>query len=173
MLDTADLGVAVSECRYDSSRFGPLPLRVAEVPCIETASGTCAGSLVSLEPTDPSVRSALQDRLERRLGHEVMWEVYAASYDRILPELSFYQEVVERHCAAMAAPAINTVLDLGAGTGSVTSRLLRSGKRVTAVDIGRAMLAKLYSKVECAVGRSADRDRGHGRAPAAPGRCKF
>jgi ubiquinone/menaquinone biosynthesis C-methylase UbiE len=77
-----------------------------------------------------------------------MWEVYAASYDRILSELRFYQEVVERHCTAMSAPAIGTVLDLGAGTGTVAVRLLSAGKRVTAVDVNRAMLEKIHSKME-------------------------
>jgi ubiquinone/menaquinone biosynthesis C-methylase UbiE len=78
-----------------------------------------------------------------------MWEVYAASYDQILPELPFYREVVERHCHAMLAPGISSVLDLGAGTGSVTERLLSAGRTVTAVDRNRAMLGRLQAK--CAI----------------------
>src|SRR5262249_46045087 len=70
------------------------------------------------------------------------------SYDRILPEMPFYQEVVERHCAALGGAALGTVLDVGAGTGSVTVRLLGAGKRVTAIDISRAMLERLYRKLE-------------------------
>ena len=108
----------------------------------------CAGSLASLEVTDLPTLTAFQRGVDRRLGHEVMWEVYAASYDRILPELPFYQEVVERHYAAMSNPAISTVLDIGAGTGSVTVRLLGAGKWVTAVDVNRAMLEKMASKRE-------------------------
>jgi ubiquinone/menaquinone biosynthesis C-methylase UbiE len=147
-LDTADLRAAVSECRYHSARLGPVQLRDSEVPCIDTATGTCAGSVVSLELVDPPPLAAFQKSVDRRLGHEVMWEVYAASYDRILPEMPFYQEVVERHCAAMSRTAVRTVLDVGAGTGNVTVRLLSAGKRVTAVDLSRAMLEKLYTKVE-------------------------
>ena len=147
-LDTVDLRAAVGECRYHSARYGPVRLRVSEVPCIDTESGVCAGSLASLEVTDLPTLTAFQRGVDRRLGHEVMWEVYAASYDRILPELPFYQEVVERHYAAMSNPAISTVLDIGAGTGSVTVRLLGAGKWVVAVDVNRAMLEKMDSKRE-------------------------
>lgn len=69
-------------------------------------------------------------------------------YDHILSELPFYQEVVERHYTAMKPAHIRTVLDVGAGTGIPTLRLLDLGKHVTAVDISRAMLQKLYSKLD-------------------------
>jgi ubiquinone/menaquinone biosynthesis C-methylase UbiE len=150
-LDTIDLRVAVGECRYHSARYGPVRLRVSEA-CIDTESGACAGSLASLEVTDLPTVPAFQTGVDRRLGHEVMWEVYAVSYDRILSELPFYQEVVERHHAAMSNPAISTVIDIGAGTGSVTVRLLGAGKRVTAVDVNRAMLEKMDSKREAGWG---------------------
>ena len=83
-----------------------------------------------------------------------MWDVYAASYDRVMPELPFYKEVVERHCAAIEEERVRTVLDLGAGTGAVALPMLKLGKRVTAVDIGRATLARLYAKLD-----DADADR--------------
>ncbi|MGH7170423.1 MAG: methyltransferase domain-containing protein [Gemmataceae bacterium] len=146
-LDTADLRAAVSECLYHSAAFGPVRLRVSEVPSIDTESGTCSGSIVSLEVADLPALAAFQGGVDRRLGHEVMWEVYAASYDRTLSEMPFYQEVVERHYAAMNKSEVNTVLDIGAGTGTVTTRLLGAGKRVTAVDVNRAMLEKLNIKI--------------------------
>jgi len=148
ILETADLNISVVECCYRSDRFGPTRLRVTELPSIDTASGMCAGSLLSLEPHDIADPTALQTAIDRRLSHEVLWEVYAASYDRILPEMPFYQEVVKRHCTAMEPAPIRTVLDVGAGTGVPTLRLLDLGKRVTAVDINRAMLQKLYSKLD-------------------------
>jgi ubiquinone/menaquinone biosynthesis C-methylase UbiE len=150
VLDTADLRVAVAECRYPSARFGPVRLRVSELPRIDADSGACAGSAVSLEVVDVADPAAFRQAVDRRLGHEVMWEVYAASYDRILPEMPFYQEVLERHCAALGPESVRTVLDVGAGTGLVAVRLLRLGKRVTAVDINRAMLDRLYRKVGAA-----------------------
>lgn len=148
ILHTADLGLAVVACNYHSSRFGLLPLRISELPRIDTASGICVGSVISVELCPESDRTAFQAAVDRRLGHEVMWEVYAASYDHILSEMPFYQEVVERHCTAMEPAHIHTVLDVGAGTGIPTGKLLDMGKQVTAVDITRAMLQKLRSKVK-------------------------
>ena len=58
-LDTVDLRAAVGECRYHSARYGPVRLRVSEVPCIDTESGVCAGSLASLEVTDLPTLSPL------------------------------------------------------------------------------------------------------------------
>ena len=54
---------------------------------------------------------------------------------------------VERHRVAMSRPSIATVLDVGAGTGSVTVPLARQGTRVTAVDVHRAMLDRLAAKL--------------------------
>lgn len=148
MLETAALRVATSECHYNSDYLGPVTLRACELPCIDAASGACMGSSLSLEILDIPDWAAFRQAVDRRLEHEVMWDVYAASYDRVLPELPFYQEVVERHFAALQEERVRTVLDLGAGTGAVAIRLLKLGKRVTAVDIGRAMLARLYAKVD-------------------------
>jgi ubiquinone/menaquinone biosynthesis C-methylase UbiE len=144
VLETADLKLAVIECDYHSSRFGRARLRISELPRIDTATGQCAGSLVFLEPRDVA---KFPIAVDRRLSHEVMWEVYASSYDRILSEMPFYQEVVERHCAAMEPAEIHTVLDVGAGTGIPTLRFVDLGKQVTAVDINRAMLQKFRSKL--------------------------
>jgi ubiquinone/menaquinone biosynthesis C-methylase UbiE len=78
--------------------------------------------------------------------HELTWNRYAASYDRILLEMPYYLEVLERHRAAMTAPGVHEVLDVGAGTGNVTLPLLAAGRRVTAVDRSRAMLDRLRAK---------------------------
>jgi ubiquinone/menaquinone biosynthesis C-methylase UbiE len=148
MLDTADVRVTTAECRYNSDHLGSLTLRACELPCINTASGACLGSLLSLEILDIQDWAAFRQAVDRRLGHEVMWDVYAASYDRVLPELPFYKEVVDRHRASLEEERVRKVLDLGAGTGSVAVHLLKLGKHVTTVDIGRAMLARLYAKVD-------------------------
>ncbi len=88
-------------------------------------------------------RAALNWERHRRLT----WESYAISYDRVLPVLPFYKEVVNRHVDAMSRPNIKDVFDIGAGTGNVTVSLLDSGKRVTALDLSRPMLEKLRHKI--------------------------
>lgn len=82
----------------------------------------------------------------RRWRHELTWRLYAISYDHVLLEMPYYQEVLERHRAALVQPGIVDVLDVGAGTGNVTVPLVAAGKRVTAVDISRAMLDRLRAK---------------------------
>ena len=147
ILTTANLRLATAECRYDSDHLGPVALRVCELPCIDAGAGACSGSSLSFEILEIRDWGAFRQAVDRLLEHEVMWDVYAASYDRVLPQLPFYQEVVERHCAVLQEEAVRTVLDLGAGTGTVAVRLLGLGKCVTAVDVGRAMLARLNAKV--------------------------
>ena len=81
------------------------------------------------------------------LKHQLIWETYAVSYDAILQEMDYYAEVVNRHHSALCAEGINRVIDIGAGTGNVTIPLLQSGCSVTAIDVSRAMLDKMHSKL--------------------------
>lgn len=140
-----DIAIACSELTLDVEE-GRLALKAFEMPCFDPESGNEIGSLISVDLLCNGDRQRFSARLERRLRHELMWEVYASSYDKVLPRLPFYQEVVERHLSAMNVPWIASVLDIGAGTGSVTIPLLEAGKRVCAVDATHAMLSRLTQK---------------------------
>lgn len=146
-LATAEIRVATSSCRLTTQRFGNAHLRVSEMPRID-ANGRCSGAIVSLEVRELEDLQGFQLATDRRLVHELMWEVYAASCDRILPALFFYREVLERHAAALDSKSFDTILDLGAGTGNLAVRLLDRGQSVTAVDTSRAMLARLVRKLD-------------------------
>jgi ubiquinone/menaquinone biosynthesis C-methylase UbiE len=80
------------------------------------------------------------------MRHELAWRRYAISYDRVLLEMPYYQEVLARHVAALSRSDVTDVLDVGAGTGNVSLPLVASGRRVTAVDISRPMLDRLRAK---------------------------
>lgn len=82
------------------------------------------------------------------------WKSYAQSYDRILPKLPFYQEVVRRHVAAMSRAEIREIIDAGAGTGNVSIELAERGKSVTAVDMSIEMLNCLRLKSQLKHGSS-------------------
>jgi ubiquinone/menaquinone biosynthesis C-methylase UbiE len=142
-----DLRPRTAPFRYRTGPFGQADLRVSLLPMIDNESGAPAGSRVEFEILGMEKADRFRQALELRWRHELMWDVYAASYDRLLPELPFYQDVVARHCQAMSAPQIGSVLDMGAGTGSVTLPLLKKGKQVTAVDVASAMLQRLASKL--------------------------
>ena len=142
-----EVGVVEGRCRYQSLDFGLADLSAVEVPCLDTASGELVGSVLNVEVLSLEGADAYRTALLRRWSHEVMWEVYTSSYDRIIPELPFYKEVLGRHLAAMQRPGIDQVLDIGAGTGTVTVPLVREGKSVTAVNLHRAMLARLEDKL--------------------------
>lgn len=147
-LDVNDLYASETTCRYSSQQFGLAKLMTSELPYVDTVLGQCFGSILNIEVLELEKLNYFRECLSGRWSHEIMWEVYAASYDRILPELPFYKEAVERHCQAMTQNGIEKVLDIGAGTGNVTIHLIKQGKQVTAVDVGRAMIEKLKSKVD-------------------------
>lgn len=107
--------------------------------------------MIFLEALGAERAEELSDAISNELRRLLTWESYAASYDRVLPLLPFYREVVNRHVQCLSAPGISNVLDLGAGTGNVSVALLKAGRQVTALDLSRAMLEKLRSKVpnEC------------------------
>jgi len=85
---------------------------------------------------------------------ETLWDLYARSYDNILSLMEYYQEVLHRHISFLGAPEINTVIDLGAGTGTVALRLAGHGRHVVAVDNSEAMLSRLEAKLGPPNGRS-------------------
>ena len=110
----------------------------------------------------PGGESRFQEQLNAGLDHTVTWDFYALSYDRILPLMPYYQEVIHRHVDALTTTFPGPVADLGAGTGNLVERLITLGRNVTAVDNSRAMLAKLRSKpvLACRDWQEAHRDRG-------------
>jgi len=80
--------------------------------------------------------------------HQLTWESYAISYDRILLRMDYYQEVLSRHFEALSKSSVRRIIDLGAGTGNLAGMLLEgSQRRVTVVDSSRAMLERLRAKL--------------------------
>ena len=76
-----------------------------------------------------------------------MWIIYAVSYDRILTEMPFYREVVDRHIEAIRGAKAARSSTSAQGTGNVSVPLLDDGREVVAVDVSRSMITRLRSKV--------------------------
>ena len=135
-----------ADCRSDDCGFVRLRLTLLCLP--QRSSIDSVERTVYAEIRSWGEDSLFRQRLRLALESHLIWETYALSYDQVLPRLDFYQEVVERHSRAFRDAARGSILDLGAGTGNVTIRLLEQGHRVTALDISRAMLDRLLSKVD-------------------------
>jgi ubiquinone/menaquinone biosynthesis C-methylase UbiE len=130
----------------ESGRFGSVQLLGTGVRRCDPLTGESIGMIYYWEDIETAASGALRTELLDRLAHQLTWEMYAVSYDRILPEMRYYQLVLRRHRMALAAPSIHRVADCGAGTGNLVELLLQDGKEVVALDVGRAMLSRLRSK---------------------------
>ena len=70
------------------------------------------------------------------------YTVLAGSYDRLTRDVDYerWADYAQRHFAKQKCP-VETVLELGCGTGSLTRLLARRGYAVTALDLSPDMLA--------------------------------
>ncbi|MCZ6862124.1 MAG: methyltransferase domain-containing protein [Alphaproteobacteria bacterium] len=144
--DTKHSQIATGRCRYRSERFGWTDLRSTAVAFLDPAAGSAFGTTFYWEVLGVERNKEYWETLDWERRRQLIWESYAISYDRVLPILPFYQDVIARHVEAMRVPNIESVFDLGAGTGNVTVELLKNGHLVTALDLSRAMLEKLRHK---------------------------
>ena len=135
-----------SSCEFQTDHFGKASLQVKAICHLDLSNGKDKGTTVYFEIVALEKMDAYRDLFAARTNHQLTWESYAVSYDRILPRLSYYQEVFMRHMNAMSEKNISKVLDLGAGTGNAAVELAENGKCVTAIDLSRAMIEKLRMK---------------------------
>lgn len=149
LVPTAPAHDGSARCEFDAPGIGSLRLTARGVDCIDPATGTPLGRIISWS-IDAAGSDAFHVRFRALLDHELTWDTYARSYDRVLCLMPYYEEVVSRHLAALSEAGEGPVIDLGAGTGNLVERLIAAGRHVTAVDSSRAMLEKLFSKVSLA-----------------------
>jgi ubiquinone/menaquinone biosynthesis C-methylase UbiE len=133
--------------RFASDSFGMVDLRARAV----RPSEDDGGRQVRCEIRTIQRHDEYDRRFETEARRQLAWESYARSYDRVLPAMPYYREVVARHVRAMTRPGIARVLDVGAGTGNVAVEVARAGRTVVAIDVSGAMLEQLRAKVEPAL----------------------
>jgi len=138
-------GAARAKCTLKAEGLGSVHLTGAETMCHDAATSKAIGRIVSWEVIPADGEDWFHKKYRERLDHQLTWDTYAASYDRVLNLMPYYREVVERHRAALATVP-GPIVDLGAGTGNLAEALISTGRPVTVVDNSRAMLDKLRSK---------------------------
>src|SRR5262245_3726046 len=114
--------------------------------CHDPHTSETIGRIVSWEVIPANGEDWFHKKYRERLDHQLTWDTYAASYDRVLNLMPYYREDVERHRASLAATAPGPLVDLGAGTGNLAEALISTGRQLTVVDNSRAMVDKLRSK---------------------------
>ena len=142
-----ELKASAERVQFHSKPFGEVILRCTTVGTINPYSKLISSAMVYMELTFVERENLFNARFAEQQDQQLTWEEYAISYDLILSEMEYYQEVLKRHLDALQQPDIRRVIDIGAGTGNVTVPLLESGREVIAVDISRAMLDYLESKI--------------------------
>lgn len=155
--------IDIEKIEYTSQRYGKLEAikRAYRIPDDQEA---CLGWLVTLDLkfSDPLKQSKFNQDLIHQLGWDLMWSEYALSYDNILNNTHVYPELLDKliggYDGVRAVPDDAVILDLGAGTGNLTRKLITSGRDrvVYAVEANRLMLKVLQTKCERFMRKNAD-----------------
>jgi ubiquinone/menaquinone biosynthesis C-methylase UbiE len=135
-----------THCYFHSPDLGKVRLTSSAVVCHDPLTNAMIGQILYWDVAPTLVNDNLHERYRAILNQQLIWDTYAWSYDRILPLMPYYQDVIERHAAFLTASCDGPIIDLGAGTGNLAERLIVEGRSVTAVDSSRAMLERLRSK---------------------------
>ena len=137
--------VDLEDFYYNSLRYGSVVAhKIASQVHDET--GKYIGWVITVDLDFKECRGSMlyfQD-LKNSLEESMIWTDYTLSYDRLLESTNTYPELINMMIDKI--PDNSYVLDLGAGTGNSTKRLLGLNKKVLAVDSNDAMLNILRNK---------------------------
>ncbi len=67
-----------------------------------------------------------------------IWEKYAPAYSKVLPEISFYRDSVNK--VVESVKDYSRILDLGCGPGIISEILAKKGHEVLGIDNDKAMI---------------------------------
>lgn len=132
---------------FRSKKYGEIEFQKIAVQ-IPNASGGLAAWSVFLNISRADEMEQLWSDLQKRMLEDLNWSLYAISYDKLLLEFDDYHQLLTLICSKL--DDCRLCLDLGAGTGTGTLRLLRSreNREVWAVESNHAMIQQLIAKIE-------------------------
>lgn len=132
---------------FESDEFGTIVFWkiAAQLPSRDSGLD---GWLVTLVPTvSEGYESKFWELVTSLSWRAVNWTRYAGTYDRVIGGFSAYQSLEEK--VAEQVRTATKCLDLGAGTGNTTARLLDDPNRIVhAVDSNGAMLIRLQDRID-------------------------
>lgn len=138
---------------YMSLRYGRIEAvkRAYQIP---DDDGECLAWLITmdLDFANPKEKARYRYELLRLIGLDQLWSEYAISYDRVLTNTRVYRDLLDTILGNIGPlkkiDMAAKVLDLGAGTGNVSQRLMdgNSNRIVFSLDNNRVMLEFLRDK---------------------------
>ncbi|MFH1249199.1 MAG: class I SAM-dependent methyltransferase [archaeon] len=75
-----------------------------------------------------------------------IWDIYAKAYDRIMPSLSYYKELLGKTSNALSG--CKKILDAGTGTGIFASALTSEEREIYGIDSNESMLSYAKKKIK-------------------------
>ncbi len=139
--------VDVEPLQLQSKKYGRIDFRKIALQVTDTDARLTAWT-VYLNIESCEKLDLLWGDLQRRLEFEQHWSRYAVSYDKLLLNFPEYAKLLDDVIAGVCGT--QRCLDIGAGTGNATLRLLKSDNSVeiSAVEPNHAMVQQLISKVD-------------------------
>ena len=89
------------ECEFDSPDLGEIRLASIPMVCEDPLSGETLGKIFFWSVDSPLRDNGFHERYRAKLDHQLIWETYAWSYDRVLSLMPYYRE---RPCAPYVRP---------------------------------------------------------------------
>src|SRR5262249_52535919 len=106
---------------------------------------------------DPAEAERYRFDLIKVLQRNLIWTDYSLSYDQLLTNVVLYDDLVRKMMGETgklpSIPPAARVLDVGAGTGNIASRLNNGQRLVICIENNRTMFTLLQAKCRSALRR--------------------
>lgn len=136
----SDESLNMEEMRYTSPVYGNMRFTKIASRAIDPVTNEICGWIVALNVNHVEHWQVYEDDLKRTNEEQSLISLYALPAERILGSFPGYIGLVDAHAATMQQHGANRVLDLGAGLGFLTEKLLAAGMLVTSVDVNDSMI---------------------------------
>lgn len=143
----------LEQLTYRSPKYGAMSFTKIASMVIDPVSGKSTGWIVALNVNQAEQWGEYEQDIRLMNERQALISEHALCSDRILSQFPGYLELARLHATALGS--CQSILDLGCGPGILSAELLKSGKRVTAIDQNDAMLDAARERCKIVPGFSA------------------